>query len=179
MTTTPTHYSRFEQALHWATAVLVVAAFVYGPGGSEARVYSAARDAGRRLHETLGLAVLALTAIRLAWRAFDVRPDPPPVARWMGLAASAVQALLYVLLLAVPLTAIFGAWLGGPPVTWLLGDVGPWIAESHATGAALASVHEWLGDAILWVAGLHAVAALYHHFVLRDGVLLSMLPRRR
>src|SRR5437868_15283844 len=48
------------QALHWVTAILVLVAFIYGPGGSEQRVYSAARDVDRRLHETLGLCVLAL-----------------------------------------------------------------------------------------------------------------------
>ena len=40
----------------------------------------------------------------------------------------------------------------------------------------IASIHTWLGDAILWIAGVHAAAALYHHFVLRDRVLRSMLP---
>jgi cytochrome b561 len=175
---TTTHYSRLEQLLHWATAILVLVAFLYGPGGSEARVYSAAREGGRRLHETLGLCVLALTLLRLGWRAFDTRPDPPAVPRWMGAAAKSVQVLLYALLFAVPLTAVMGAWLEGHPITWLLGDIGPWLPESHSAGAWLASLHGWLGDAILWLAGLHATAAVYHHLVLRDGVLTSMLPVR-
>lgn len=157
----------------------MVVAFIYGPGGSETRVYSAARDFERRLHETLGLAVLALTVLRLCWRAMDRRPEPVDVPRWMGIGAKLVQVVLYVLLVAVPLTAISGAWLEGHPVTWLGGDIGPLLGESHALGRQIAEVHTWLGDAILWVAGLHAAAALYHHFLLRDGVLLSMLPSRR
>lgn len=177
MPKTTTHYSGLEQVLHWTTAILVLVAFIYGPGGSEERVYAVARDAERRLHETLGLSVLVLTLLRLGWRAFDHRPDPPAVPRWMGLVSKAVQGLLYLLLFLVPLTAIAGAWLGGHPVTLLVGDIGPWLAESHDTGEWLAELHGWLGDAILWLAGLHAVAALYHHFVLRDGVLRSMLPR--
>jgi cytochrome b561 len=44
-------------------------------------------------------------------------------------------------------------------------------------GATIARIHTWLGDAILWLAGLHALAGLYHHVVLKDGVLASMLPR--
>lgn len=177
MTNTATRYSGPEQLLHWATAILVLVAFLYGPGGSEERVYSAARDATRRLHETLGLCVLALAILRLLWRAFDVRPDPPAVPRWMGIASRGAQGLLLLLLFAVPLTAITGAWLEGHPLTLLVGDIGPWLAESHDTGEWIAELHGWLGDAILWVAGLHAVAALYHHYVLRDGVLRSMLPR--
>jgi cytochrome b561 len=51
------------------------------------------------------------------------------------------------------------------------------IGTSHDLGATLAGVHGWLGDTILYVAGLHAVAGLFHHFVMKDGVLISMLPR--
>jgi len=170
-------YGAVSQSLHWLTAVLVLIAFIYGPGGSEQHVYSAARDAQRRLHETLGLTVLALVAVRLAWRAFDRRPDPPAVTRWMGVAATVVQIALYALLFAVPLSAITGAWLEGHPITLLAGiDIAPLVASSHDTGTTIASIHTWLGDAILWVAGVHALAGLYHHFVLRDGVLVSMLP---
>ncbi|HMA08483.1 MAG TPA: cytochrome b/b6 domain-containing protein, partial [Ramlibacter sp.] len=159
-------------------AILVLVAFIYGPGGSELRVYSSAMDFDRRLHETLGLAVLALSAVRLFWRALDRQPDPAEVPRWMGLASKTVQGLLYLLLFVVPITAVAGAWLEGHAVTWLGGNIGPWLAESHALGGGIATLHGWLGDAILWTAGLHAAAAIFHHFVLRDGVLRSMLPGR-
>jgi cytochrome b561 len=173
------HYSTPTRILHWVTAVLVLVAFIYGPGGSEARVYSAARDFDRQLHETLGLCVLALVVLRLGWRSFDKRPEPPPVARWMSLSAGVVQAALYVLLIAVPLTAIAGAWLEGHALTLLGGvTVAPVVAKSHALGATIAQVHTWLGDAILWLAGAHAAAGLFHHYVLKDGVLRSMLARR-
>lgn len=175
---TRTRYGAVAQAFHWLTAILVLVAFIYGPGGSEEHVYSSASDADRRLHETLGLCVFVLSALRLAWRAMDSRPDPAPVPRWMGWAARAVQVLLYVLLFVVPLTAMTGAWLEGHPLTWLGGDIAPWIRPSHDLGATIATAHGWLGDVILWVAGLHAVAALYHHFVLKDGVLRSMIPGR-
>jgi cytochrome b561 len=174
-----TRYGTVAQAFHWVTAVLVVVAFIYGPGGSEERVYSHARDFDRQLHETLGMCVFALVAMRLLWRAIDARPAPSQVPRWMGIASKVVQWGLYALLFAVPLTAIAGAWLEGHPLTLLGGIViPPLLALSHDTGAQIAELHTWLGDTILWLAGLHAVAALYHHFVLRDGVLASMLPRR-
>jgi len=157
--------------------MLVLVAFLYGPGGSEQQVYSASRDLDRQLHETLGLTVFVLTALRLAWRSFDVRPEGPPVAAWMGLGAKVVQALLYLLLFALPITAVTGAWLEGHPLTLLAGvKLGPFLPESHRPGTAIARVHAWLGDAIMWLAGLHALAALYHHFVLKDRVLRSMLP---
>ena len=171
-------YGAVAQAFHWLTALLVLAAFVYGPGGSEQRVYSPAKDFDRQLHETLGLTVLAVVLLRLLWRAVDTRPEPPGIPRWMHLASRAVQGLLYALLLALPVTAVTGAWLEGHPLTLLAGvRIPPPLAESHDLGRTIASLHGWLGDAVMWVAGFHAAAALYHHFVLRDGVLRSMLPR--
>ena len=176
-TRSKTRYGGVAQAFHWITAAVVLAAFIYGPGGSEQRVYSAARDFDRQLHETLGACVFILVALRLAWRAVDSRPEPPALPRWMGFASKAVQALLYVLLVALPVTAIAGAWLEGHPLTLLAGvQVAPLVAKSHDLGASIARLHTWLGDAILWLAGLHALAALHHHFVMRDGVLVSMLP---
>ncbi len=172
-------YSAWARVFHWLTAILVLAAFILGPGGSEARVYDSSRDFDRQLHETLGLLVLGLTIIRLAWRAIDVRPEPAKVPNWMNITAKTVQFLLYVLLFAVPLTAITGAWLEGHPLTLMNGiRIAPIIAESHATGETIAEIHTWLGDAILWLAGFHAAAALFHHYILRDKVLVSMLPGR-
>jgi len=174
----PRRHGRVAQLLHWATAALVLAAFLYGPGGPEARVYAASRDADRHLHETLGCSVFVLVVVRVLWRLVDRRPEPAPVSRWMGLAAAIVRLALYLLLLAVPLSAILGAWLEGHPLATLGGlSIDPPMAASHEAGVTIARVHTWLGDAIVWVAGFHALAALYHQFVLKDGVLASMLPR--
>ncbi len=171
-------YSPLAQALHWLTAILVLIAFIFGPGGREEHVYDVSRDFERQLHETLGLCVFALTLVRVLWTLMDsTRPALPPMSRWMAITAKAVQGLLYVLLFAVPLTAIMGAWLEGHPLT-LLGNaqIAPMLAKSHDLGAKIAEVHGWLGDVILWLAGLHAAAAIYHHFMLKDDVLRSMLP---
>lgn len=172
-------YSTRIQFLHWVTAILVLIAFIYGPGGSEERVYAASSDIDRQLHESLGLAVLTLVALRLFWRAVDAPPAPPQVARWMNITAKVVRTMLYVLLVAVPFIAIGGAWLEGHPLTLLGGiRIPSQLAEWHATGIKVASVHTWLGNAILWIAGVHAFGAIYHHFILKDNVLRSMLPGR-
>lgn len=172
-----TRYGKVAQAFHWATALLVLVTFLYGPGGSEQRVYSVARDFDRQIHETLGLCVFVLVFLRALWRMVDRRPDPLELPRWMDMAAKTVQAVLYLLLLAIPITAIAGAWLEGHPLTLLSGvRIAPPLATSHDVGATIATIHTWLGDAILWLAGFHALAALYHHLILKDGVLASMLP---
>lgn len=172
-------YSAVAQFLHWATAISVLIAFVYGPGGSESRVYSAAKDFDRHLHETLGLCVLALTTVRILWRMIDVKPDPVPGSAWMTRAATVTHGALYVLLFALPFTAIAGAWLEGHSLTLLGGlEIPSPLGVSHDLGATIANLHGWLGDAILWLAGLHAAAAIYHHVILKDRVLVSMLPSR-
>jgi len=172
-----TRYGTVAQAFHWLTAIFVLAAFIYGPGSSEARVYAVARDFERQIHETLGLCVLALVVLRLLWRWVDKHPEPALLPKWMDLAAKLVQGLLYVLLFAVPMTAVTGAWLQGHPLTLLAGlQIAPQLALSHDTGTTIATLHTWLGDAILWVAGFHAIAAIYHHLFLKDDVLSSMLP---
>jgi cytochrome b561 len=170
-------YGVVAQVFHWTTAILVLVAFLYGPGGSEQRVYSTTRDFDRQLHETLGLFVFVLVVMRVLWRMVDTPPDPPQVPRWMNFAAKAVQWALYLLLFALPCTAITGAWLEGHPLTLLAGvKIPSLLAISHDVGATIARIHTWLGDAILWLAGFHALAAIYHHLVLKDGVLVSMLP---
>lgn len=175
---TGTRYGSVAQFFHWCTAILVLVAFTYGPGGPERRVYSSVHEFDRRLHETLGLCVFTLTVIRMLWRTIDVRPEAPPVSRWMRVMATVVQGLLYMLLLALPLTAVAGAWLEGHPLTLVAGvEIPPLLGASHNAGVTFASVHKWLGDAIMWLAGLHALAALYHHVVLKDDVLTTMLPR--
>jgi cytochrome b561 len=171
-------YSRVAQGLHWITAILVLIAFLIGEGGPEDRVYSAARAGQLALHESLGLAVLVITVIRLMWRFFDRAPDEPSMPRWMTYSAALTHWALYLLLCAVPLTAIVGAWSEGHALTTYIGAIGPWLSAGHDFGAWITELHTWLGDAILWLAGFHAAAAIGHHFILKDRVLVSMLPWR-
>ncbi len=174
-----TRYGTVAQIFHWVTAMLVLLAFIYGPGGSEQRIYALAADFDRQLHETLGMSVFVLVVLRVLWRMIDTRPDPISSPRWMELSAKGAQGALYLLMFALPITAVTGAWLEGHPVTLLAGvQIAPLLGLSHGAGATLATLHGWLGDAILWLAGLHALAAIFHHFVLKDGVLVSMLPGR-
>ena len=171
-------FGKIAQALHWLTAILVLITFIYGPGGRESRVYLPTRDFERQLHETLGLCVFALLILRVLWKMVDKRPEPEELPRWMEIASKSLQGVLYLLLFAVPASAITGAWLEGHPLTLLAGvQIAPMLGLSHDTGVTISEIHTWLGDTILWLAGFHALAAIYHHVVLKDGVLISMLPR--
>jgi cytochrome b561 len=170
-------YGAVSQLFHWLTVVLVGTAYIVSPGGSEERVYSAAFASARETHETIGLLVFVLVLLRILWRLFEPTPESPPMAAWMRYSASAMHLGLYALLLAIPLTAIAGAWLEAHPLTIFgIGDVGPMLPQAHDLGQSIAYIHTLLGNVIVWLAGLHAAAALFHHFILRDNILTSMLP---
>ncbi|HMN87143.1 MAG TPA: cytochrome b/b6 domain-containing protein [Bauldia sp.] len=174
---TSRRYGSVAMGFHWLTVVLVGAAYLLAVEGPSSRVFSPEMDGPRALHETLGVLVLLVTVLRLLWRLADRVPEEPPMPGWMRLAARAGHGILYLLLLAIPGVAILASWFGAHPVTLLaIGDVGPLLAENAPLGANLFEVHGLLGEAIVWVAGLHAAAALLHHFWLRDRVLRSMLP---
>jgi cytochrome b561 len=172
-------YSTTAQLLHWTTVLLVVAAYIASVGGSETRIYSSANDFSRGLHELLGMSVFALTLVRVCWRAMFSPPKSADMPAWMELGATLGHWTIYALLVLVPLTAILGAWLEGHPLTVLaLGNIQHWLPQSRQLGLVLANIHGWLSNVLIWLAGLHAAAALYHHFWRRDAVLLSMLPGR-
>ena len=170
-------YSAMAQAIHWTTAIVVVVAYIVSPGGTETRVYAAANDFSRGLHELVGLAVFFLSFARVCWRALFPPPPSPPMPAWMERAAKLGHWAIYVLLVLVPVTAILGAWFEGHPLTVLgAGNIAPPVPQARPVGLALADIHGWLGNVLIWLAGAHAVAALYHHVWRGDAVLMSMLP---
>jgi cytochrome b561 len=120
--------------------------------------------------------------VRLLWIAF--RPDAPlfAMAKLMQVLAKLMHVALWALMLALPMTAILALGSEAHPLTLLGGlriDKIPIIAESAIADLAdWGDVHHFLGDTIMWLAGLHALAAICHHFIAKDGVLLAMLPRK-
>jgi cytochrome b561 len=113
-----------------------------------------------------------------------VRPAAPRFEASAGMQrlAKLMHLALWALLLALPITALLALGSEAHPLT-LLGGVRvnemPLIANAAiAKLADWGDVHGFLGDALIWLAGLHAVAALYHHVFLKDGVLRSMLPKK-
>ena len=157
------HFGPITQTFHWAMAVLVIAAlfsaFAADHGGA----------AILTLHETLGVTIFVMAALRLAWRAFfDRLPGKPPMrdslARWSW----RIDILLYVLLFAVPITGIIGAH----EMSAIAGGL------VHPAPSVL-GLHRGLAILLFLTAGLHSAFALFHHYVKKDGVLKMMLPGGR
>lgn len=179
------HYDTLSRIFHWMTVIAVTIAFILGPEGFGRLMRQGVDPASHNdivWHESLGLLVLGLTLLRLLWLA--VRPAPPrtPMSRWMNVTSQLVHLALWALLLALPISALLALGSEAHPLTLLGGvrvDHMPLIADSAiAKLVDWGDVHQFLGDAIMWLAGLHAAAALYHHFVLKDGVLRGMLRRK-
>jgi cytochrome b561 len=179
-------YDTPSRVFHWTTALVVTVAFILGPEGFGRLMRQGVDPATQTSivwHETLGIIVFVLTVLRLLWMA--LRPTTPqfPMAGWMQLSGRLMHMLLWTMLLALPTTALLSLGSEAHPLTLLGGvrvDRMAFIAESGiAKLADWGDVHKFLGDAIMWLAGLHAAAAIFHHTVLKDGVLLAMLPRRK
>jgi superoxide oxidase len=164
-------YSRLMMALHWTTVVLILVAYFLSEGGRGVRIHPPL------LHFAFGLAVLVLTIPRLLARSFGGAPPLPDFGYpWLTLAARVGHAVLYALLLAVPLAGWYSASRLGAPA-WLFGITLPPLTHVVGTSAGLiGQLHQVGGNLILILAGLHAAIALYHQFVLRDHTLERMSP---
>jgi cytochrome b561 len=180
------YYDSPSRIFHWLTAIAVSVAFILGPEGF-GRLMRDGTDPATRidivLHESLGVLVFVLTLLRLLWVAF--RPATPVFAmkEWMMWGSKLTHLGLWALLLALPISAMLALGSEGHPLTLLGGlriNEMPLIENSPIGQLAdWGDVHGFLGDAIVALAGLHAAAAIYHHAVLKDGVMASMLRRRK
>lgn len=171
----PDGYGAIPQALHWLTVALVLLAWVLGQFDD-----ALPRATGLYIHISAGLAILPLLAIRLCWRLAD---SPPPVEAsafgvWLDRAGRLAHYALYGLLIAAPLAGIVLQFARGDalPLFGLTEIVSPWPRD-RAFARSVKEVHEVLSNALIFLALLHAAAALVHHLLLRDRTLLRMLPR--
>ena len=164
-----TRYSGAMIALHWATVAMVVTAYFLSEGERFVRIHPPL------LHFAFGLGVLLLVVPRLIARALGGAPAMQDHGL-LTLAAKAGHGVLYGLLVAVPLTGWYAASRLGVRIS-LLGFSVPPLAQAVSGGAGwIGKVHQVGGNLILILAGLHAVMALWHQFVMRDETLRRMSP---
>jgi cytochrome b561 len=174
----PTHYTRTAVSLHWLMAAFIPAALFMGWTMTDMAI-SPAKLALYNYHKWLGVTILALALLRICWRLTHRAPPLLPMARWQRLAAYAGHAMLYVLLLAVPVSGWCYSNATGYPIVYLgwvpLPDL---VGRDKALAAQLVEVHETLAIALVVLVVLHVLAALQHHFIHKDGTLRRMLSWR-
>jgi cytochrome b561 len=165
------------RALHWLIALGVIGLLAVG-WWMQDLPNSPRKIEIYKLHKSVGLTVLALMTLRIAWRAFDRRrPRPPVMPAWQQRAADTSHLVMYFALLAMPLSGWLYNSASGFPLKWFELFRVPALAGSDATLKAIAgAVHEYTAVVLAVLAGVHVLAALKHHFIDRDGVLRGMLP---
>lgn len=169
------------KTLHWLLAIAVISMAVFGLLMKYGDFSPVQRIRMYNLHKSIGLTILALVLLRLAIRLFDRRrPAPPPMPRWQHLAATVSHVLLYVVLIGMPLTGWLYNSASGFPLQWFGQFSVPALSGRDAELKALAGGLHFAGLCLLAaLLCVHAGAALKHHFIDRDHVLRSMLPRFR
>jgi cytochrome b561 len=163
--------------LHWAIAALVLVEFPLGLVAAGWKLSPTKLDLFV-WHKSLGMLILALMAVRVAWRLGNVAPSPPigmpPRER---LAARLGHLLLYLLLILLPVSGWVVSAAANVPFRIFRAIPVPAIVEPDPVLATrAASVHAALGVLLVLLLVVHVAAALRHHFVDRDDVLARMLP---
>lgn len=172
------HFDSTAIALHWTIAALIVVAF--GLGLTVDDFPKAWEHAVVNAHALIGLAIVVLTLARLGWRLGHRPPSlPPEVGPLMARAAAAVHGLLYTLMVAVPLIGIPTLLYRGRGLDFGLFAVPSPFTRTREVFGPLTEIHELAAFALIGLAAGHALAALYHHFIRRDEVLLQMIRPRR
>jgi cytochrome b561 len=174
-----TNYDGVAIFLHWATALLVIVQFAM------ANLWDSfdkpTRQGLESIHVSLGVLLSAVVLARIVWRLIPGHQRPAVVSGWVQLASKAVHYLLYLLLVAQAALGFGWRWAQGHPVEFfgLFGILGPYGELGRPTRHIFHDLHVNVAWAIVIIAGLHALAALYHHYFLRDRVLKRMLPAAR
>jgi len=173
-------YGSVAKLLHWTIVVLIIAQFVLAssaddlPNGLEKLKLLAT-------HKSIGMTVLMLALVRIGWRLTNpVPPSPATMPRWQVRAAHTSHFVLYALLLAQPITGWIMSSARNFPVSYF--GLFQWpdlVGPSDALHERFEDIHHLLGEALLVIALVHAAAALYHHFWIKDDVLRRMLPFAR
>ncbi|MDC7789084.1 cytochrome b [Rhodoplanes sp. TEM] len=169
-------YDSFTQAVHWLTLIAVAGVFVSGQIMDD-MARGPARTQMIGLHVSVGLLVLVMTVLRLARRVAAPQPEPIPGSPLVQMAARAMHLTLYILLVLVPVVGMAMVWAKGRSVgVFGLFTLPPLIAPDRELADRLGDMHEIGATLIVILAGVHALAAIVHHAVLKDGAIARMLP---
>ena len=167
-------YDRLSIGLHWLTAALVVVLWTLGQTIDFFPKGAPKMDA-RSVHITLGATLALVLLVRIPWRLSAGRRLPLANSGPLGITAKLVHYGLYLLVAATVVLGVLNAWQRGDTL-FNLYTIPKLVPGDVALRRTLQGLHGDFADVVLIVAGLHAAAALTHHYLLRDGVLRRMLP---
>lgn len=185
MAAAPQNFARYDSVavtLHWLIAALIILMLAVGlvmeglPVSIKFVVYN--------LHKSTGITIIGLSIFRLVWRLLNPPPTlPADMSRSQKFLAHTAHWMLYGFMITMPISGwlMVSALPQYPIVFFGLGEAPflpmPQLADPKAASAFLKSIHETLADGALVLLAMHIGAALQHHFIKRDTILLRMLPK--
>lgn len=172
-------YGAISIGLHWLMLLLFLAVYACAELNELFPKGSYWRETIRTWHNLLGLCVFLLAWLRLALNsAFAAPPIVPEPPQWQYRAARLVHVALYALMLLTPLIGWLVLSAKGKPVMFFGLQLPALVGESKGLGKFFKEIHEFAGTAGYFLIGMHAAAALYHHYAVGDNTLRRMLPWR-
>lgn len=173
-----TRYDNVQVTLHWLTVLIVLYQF-----GSSLLWEQFARPTRHdliALHMSFGVLLGLIVAARIVWRFIPGHRVAPAVGGWQETASVVVHYGLYALLIAQFVLGFVLRYSEARPMSFFFLDIPSPVSERapRAVHHQIGEVHEWVGYVIVALAAGHAAMALYHRFIVRDGVLQRMLPHR-
>jgi cytochrome b561 len=174
----PRRYSGVAIGLHWLIALLMFCGFYLGWIMTDIPGFTPTKLKYFSWHKWIGVTVFTLAAIRLLWRLTHRPPElPDTTSTFQKAAAHAVHGLLYLLMLAIPVSGYFFSSAAGIQVVYLgIVPLPTIIGPDKALKAVMLTTHIVLNYALLALVAAHVLAALKHHFLERDGILGRMIP---
>jgi cytochrome b561 len=171
-------YGAPAKTLHWLIVVLLVTQYLIGWLMPDIHRGTQPGTA-MMFHISFGVVILALTALRFAWRLTHPVAPESSLPAWQRLSSEAAHWLLYLLVLVTTLSGWFFASMRGWSIRLFgLVDLPMLTAANAPIARMLGRWHEALEWTLLVAVGLHVAAALVHLFVYRDRVMARMLPTR-
>jgi superoxide oxidase len=172
-------YGSVSIGIHWIMLLLFIAVYAsinlreLYPKGSDPR------EALKTWHFMLGMLVFIFVWLRLATRFSGTTPlIQPAIPRLQEISAKLLHLALYALMIGMPITGWLLLSAAGKPIPFFGLQLPALIGENKDLASQIKDLHEVIGTTGYFLIGLHAVAALYHHYIRHDNTLTRMLPKR-
>jgi cytochrome b561 len=174
---TTARWGAVAQTFHWVIVVLVITQFVLANEYNHLPL-GLAKLAVIAKHKSVGLTIFALAVLRLIWRLMNPTPALPNTLKpYERVLANVTHFALYAIILVMPITGWIMSSARSFPVSWFnLFQLPDLVKPNKALYEAMHTTHDVLAWTLAIVATLHLLAALKHHFVLKDATLRRMLP---
>lgn len=170
-------YGLIARIFHWLVALLIITLLIVGfymtslePTEDTFKIYG--------MHKAFGLTAFVLILLRTLWRITNRYVQPPAdLPEILKIAAVSAHLLLYVLMLVMPTSGMLMSLFGGHPISYF----GLFTIDAFEKNAELATTFKNTHETTAWILVIlisaHILAAIYHHFIRKDNVLLRMLKQ--